>query len=85
MTTRREVIEEIERLRCCNRLDALVHDLVRALESDQDCLQALEEICAAFHDCAKAGIRPRDAALLLDPIRKIKPASPLVLRLQQVY
>ena len=84
MTTR-DAIAEIERLRCCNRLDALVHDLVRSLESDEDCLPALEEICAAFHECAKAGIRPRDAALLLDPIRKIQSPSPLVFRLQQVY
>lgn len=84
MTTQQDVNDETERLRWCNRLDALAHELARAAEADADCLATLEEICAAFHACAKLGIRPRDAAMLLEPIKKMRAPSPLVFRLQQV-
>ena len=71
-----------ERLRSSQRLATLVHELVISHDVG-DCVSVLKEICRAFHECARLGIRPRDAAMLLEPIKNIEPASPLIYRLRQ--
>jgi hypothetical protein len=83
MTTKRDVTDETERLRSCVRLDALVHELMHCADAGADCLPTLEEICAAFRRCEMLGIRSRDAAMLLMPIRKMKATSPFIVRLQE--